>query len=143
MEHRHMQAALDEAASALRAGDFPVGAVLVHEGKVIGRGRNRVTSGDDLTLHAEMDVLQQTASYLRKHEGQCELYTTLEPCMMCAGAVAFAGIKRVVYAAPDPARGAAELFQQRAFYRCMKVSFEIGERGEESQRLLASYEQRK
>lgn len=143
MEPTHMQAALHEAASALEAGDFPVGAALVHEGQVIGRGRNRVTSGDDLTLHAEMDVLRQAASYLREHEGQCELYTTLEPCMMCAGAIAFAGIKRVVYAAPDPARGVAELFEQREFYRSKKVSFELGNGDEESQRLLESYEQQK
>lgn len=143
MEPKHMQAALTEAVSALTAGDFPVGAVLVHEGQIIGRGRNRVTSGADSTLHAEMDVLRQTASYLREHEGQCELYTTLEPCMMCAGAVAFAGIKRVVYATADPARGAAELFPQRAFYRSKQVTFELGDGGEKSQRLLESYEQRK
>lgn len=103
-----MRAALDEAERALAYGDVPVGAVTVHQGKIIGRGHNRREADQDPTAHAEMIALRQAAAALGhwRLEG-VTLYCTLEPCAMCAGAMVLARLPRLVYAATDPKAGAA------------------------------------
>lgn len=103
-----MRAALDEAERALAYGDVPVGAVAVHQGKIIGRGHNRREADQDPTAHAEMIALRQAAAALGhwRLEG-ATLYCTLEPCAMCAGAMVLARLPRLVYAATDPKAGAA------------------------------------
>ena len=102
-----MQQALREAELALEADDVPVGAVIVHEGRVVGRGHNQREQLQDPTAHAEMIALTAAATAVGswRLEG-CTLYVTLEPCVMCAGAIVLARIERLVFGARDPKAGA-------------------------------------
>lgn len=105
---RFMREALEEAKRAADAGEVPVGAVLVKDGKVVARGGNRTIRDRDPTAHAEVLVLREAARLLDNHrlEG-LSLYVTLEPCPMCAGAIAEARLERLVFGADDPKKGAA------------------------------------
>ena len=102
-----MREALLLAGKAAAAGEVPVGAVVVKDGKVVGRGHNRPVSSHDPTAHAEIVAMRDAAERLGNYRlGGCELYVTLEPCAMCAGAILHARIERVVYGAADPKSGA-------------------------------------
>ncbi len=102
-----MQSAIDEARSAAEAGEVPIGAALVHEGKVLSRSGNRTIRDCDPTAHAEMVVIREAARLLGNYRmAGTTLYVTLEPCSMCAGAIIQARIPRVVYGADDPKGGA-------------------------------------
>jgi tRNA(adenine34) deaminase len=102
-----MEEALRQAQRALEAGEVPVGAVVVCEGKLVGLGFNRNLLDGDPTAHAEMMALRQAAQALGNHRLlQCEMYATLEPCPMCAGALVHARLRRLVYGADDPKAGA-------------------------------------
>ena len=102
-----MHAALDLARQAAVAGEVPVGAVVVKDGVIIGRGYNQPVSRHDPTAHAEVMAMRDAAQQLGNYRlTGCDLYVTLEPCCMCAGAMMHARIRRVVYAAPDPKTGA-------------------------------------
>jgi tRNA(adenine34) deaminase len=103
----YLHAAVAEAQDAEANGEVPVGAVVLHDGKIIGRGQNRVLRDSDPTAHAEIVALREAGRALANYrlEG-CTLYATLEPCAMCAGAILHARISRLVYAAPDPKAGA-------------------------------------
>ena len=102
-----LHAAIAEAHAAEAAGEVPVGAVVVHENKIIGRGQNRVLRDNDPTAHAEIVALRQAAAALKNYRlSGCTLYVTLEPCAMCAGAILHARTGRLVYAASDPKAGA-------------------------------------
>jgi tRNA(adenine34) deaminase len=102
-----MEEALRAAQRALEAGEVPVGAVVVHAGEIIGRGWNRNITDSDPTAHAEIVALRQAAAHLGNHRlGDCELFVTIEPCPMCAGALVHSRVKRVVYGADDPKAGA-------------------------------------
>jgi tRNA(adenine34) deaminase len=103
----NLRAAIAEAQDAEANGEVPVGAVVVHENKIIGRGQNRVLRDSDPTAHAEIVALRQAGRALKNYRLEdCTLYATLEPCAMCAGAILHARIARLVYAAPDPKAGA-------------------------------------
>jgi tRNA(adenine34) deaminase len=103
-----MEEALRLAAEAGAAGEVPVGAVAVCEGRVVGRGRNRREGDKDPTAHAELLAVQEAARTLgRWRLSGVTLYVTLEPCAMCAGALVLARIDRLVYGAADPKAGAA------------------------------------
>jgi tRNA(adenine34) deaminase len=104
-----MERALGQARLAASVGEVPVGAVLVKDGSVIAETHNLVESKPDATAHAEMLALQRAAASLNswRLEG-VTIYVTLEPCPMCAGAMALARISRLVYAAPDPKKGAVD-----------------------------------
>jgi tRNA(adenine34) deaminase len=103
----YLRAAIAEAQAAEIAGEVPVGAIVVHEGKIIGRGQNRVLRDSDPTAHAEIVALREAGRNLANYRLEdCTLYVTLEPCAMCAGAILHARIARLVYAAPDPKAGA-------------------------------------
>ena len=103
-----MQAALAEARSAGEAGEVPIGAVAVMGGKIVGRGQNRVLRNVDPTAHAEMVAIRAAAKAIGNYRlMDCELYATLEPCAMCAGAMIHARLGRLVYGAADPKAGAA------------------------------------
>lgn len=108
-----MEEALRAAQRALEAGEVPVGAVVVHNGKVIGRGGNRNLTDSDPAAHAEIVALRQAGATLGNHrlEG-CELFATIEPCAMCAGALVHARLKRLVYGADDPKAGAIHSVMQ-------------------------------
>ena len=103
-----MQAAMAEARAAEAAGEVPVGAIVVSSaGEVIARGRNRVLQDSDPTAHAEIVALRSAGSALGNYRlSGCTLYSTLEPCSMCAGAILHARLARLVYAAADPKAGA-------------------------------------
>ncbi|NUQ06520.1 MAG: nucleoside deaminase [Anaerolineae bacterium] len=103
-----MRLALEEADAALATGDVPIGAVAVHDGVVIGRGRNRREADHDATAHAEMLALREASTALgRWRLDDVTLYCTLEPCAMCAGAMVLARLPRLVYAAVDLKAGMA------------------------------------
>jgi len=107
-DHYFMQAALDQARLAAQSGEVPVGAVLVHQGKVIASGHNAPIGAHDPTAHAEIRALRQAAEHLGNYRLEdCELFVTLEPCPMCAGALLHARVRRVVFGASDPKTGAA------------------------------------
>jgi tRNA(adenine34) deaminase len=106
-DEQFMRAALAEAASAARAGEVPVGAVVVADGTIVGRGFNAPISGHDPSAHAEIGALRDAAAGLANYRlPGCDLYVTLEPCAMCAGAIIQARIRRLVFGATDPKTGA-------------------------------------
>lgn len=101
-----MREALKEAAAALERGEVPIGAVIVADGRVIGRGHNLTETLTDATAHAEMQAITAASAALGgKYLTECTLYVTVEPCVMCAGAIAWAQLGRLVYGAADPKRG--------------------------------------
>ena len=103
---RFMKMALDEAKVAASEGEIPVGVVVVCKGMVIARAHNMTETLTDVTAHAEMQAITAAASYLGgKYLDECTLYVTLEPCTMCAGAIDWSQLKRLVYGASDPKRG--------------------------------------
>ena len=114
---RHMEAALDLARLSAAAGEVPVGAIVVKDGEIGGRGGNRPIAGHDPTAHAEIVAMREAATKLGTDRlVGCDLWVTLEPCAMCAGAIAHARIARLYYGASDPKGGAVEhgprLFEQ-------------------------------
>lgn len=106
MEHFFMQSALAEARAAAEEGEIPIGAVVVCGGRIVGKGHNRVEALGDATAHAEMQALTAAMNSLgSKYLPECTLYVTVEPCVMCAGALAWSQIGCVVYGAADPKKG--------------------------------------
>ena len=104
-----MAMALDEARAAGARGEVPVGCVIVRDGAVVARAGNRTLADRDPTAHAEVVAIRQAAaSFGSERLDACDLYVTLEPCVMCAGAVAFARIRRLYYGAADPKGGAVD-----------------------------------
>ncbi len=104
-----MDMALEEARAAGAAGEVPVGCVIVRHGVVIARAGNRTLAERDPTAHAELIAIRAAAAWLGSERlDDCDLYVTLEPCAMCAGALAFARIRRLYYAAADPKGGAVD-----------------------------------
>ncbi|MEO5914882.1 MAG: nucleoside deaminase [Luteolibacter sp.] len=91
-----MQAAVDEARQGLAEGGIPIGSVLVHQGKIIGRGHNRRVQKGSTTLHGEMDALENAGRQSAAVYRECVIYTTLSPCPMCSGAILLYGIPKVV-----------------------------------------------
>ncbi len=105
-----MGAALRQARAAGRSGEVPVGAVVVAFGRIVGRGANRPVGARDPTAHAEVNALRRAARRLRNYRlGGATLYVTLEPCLMCLGAMVHARIQRLVFGARDPKIGATRL----------------------------------
>ena len=105
-DEQFMRRALDEAMVARDAGEIPVGAVVVADGRIIARAHNLTETLGDVTAHAEMQAITSAANQLGgKYLTDCTIYVTLEPCIMCAGAIGWAQIRRVVYGASDDKRG--------------------------------------
>lgn len=103
---RFMRLALDEAKMAAQQGEIPIGAVVVSRGQVIGRGHNLTEMLRDVTAHAEMQAITAAAETLGgKYLTDCTLYVTIEPCVMCAGALGWSQVSRLVYGAPEEKRG--------------------------------------
>jgi tRNA(adenine34) deaminase len=141
---RFMEAALAEARSALEAGNLPIGAAIVHEEEIIQLGRNAIDVPGDDTHHAELVAIQAVAHFLSKHKRECTLYTTLEPCMMCLGAIINVGIESIVIARPDPDIGALRLLPHAEYYkfRAGRLKVVTGFMAAESQALLTEYVRR-
>jgi tRNA(adenine34) deaminase len=108
-----MEEALRCAQRALELGEVPVGAVMIFDGKVVGRGWNRNITDSDPSAHAEIMALREAGARIGNHRlGQCDLFVTIEPCAMCAGAMVHARIRRLVYGADDPKAGAVHSAMQ-------------------------------
>ena len=115
-DEKYMRLALAEAQKALAADEIPVGCVIVSQGQIIGRGHNLTETLSDVTAHAEIQAITAAAQTLGgKYLPDATLYVTVEPCVMCAGAIGWAQISRIVYGAPDPKRGYAT-YSPRAFH---------------------------
>ena len=105
-DEKYMRLALEEAKLALEADEVPIGAIIVSGGRIVGRGHNLVETLVDVTAHAEIQAITAAASTIGgKYLNDCTLYVTVEPCPMCAGALAWSQIGRIVYGASDPKRG--------------------------------------
>ncbi len=105
-DEKYMREALREALQAAEEGEIPIGAVIVGRGRIIGRGHNMTETLHDATAHAEMiAITTATETIGGKYLNDCTLYVTVEPCPMCAGALNWSQIGRIVYGAPDPKRG--------------------------------------
>ena len=142
-----MKRALALAREAAEAGEVPIGAVVVKDGTVIGEGRNAPRAMHDPTAHAEIAAIRAAALALGDERlTGCELFVTLEPCAMCAGAIAHARLARVTYAAPDPKGGAvahgARVFDHPQCLHKPEVVSGIGE-GEAAEQLRAFFRDRR
>jgi tRNA(adenine34) deaminase len=137
-----MRVALEEARAAALAGEVPVGAVVARGREIVAKGRNRMRDGFDPTAHAEMVALRAAAKALgtARLDG-CDLWVTLEPCAMCAGAIALARVSRLYFAAPDAKGGAVlhgpRLFSQPTCHHAPEVYHGLCE--EESAELLRTF----
>ena len=137
-----MEEALIEAKKALKKGEVPVGAVVVLEEDVIGRGYNQPITKNDPTAHAEIMALKDAAMNLKNYRLKNALvYTTLEPCLMCAGALVHARIKKLIYSASDPKSGVIESNGNlmRSAFLNHKISYEGGILKEESSEILKNF----
>ena len=118
-DERYMRMALAEAKQAFGKGEVPVGCVIVANGQIVGRGHNLTETLADVTAHAEIQAITAAANTLGgKYLTQCSLYVTIEPCTMCAGAIGWAQIKRVIYGAADEKRGFTRLAPQALHPKC-------------------------
>lgn len=139
LDEQFMRQALEEARSAAEADEVPIGAVVVSpKGAIIGRGHNLTEALNDVTAHAEMQAITAAATRLGgKYLTGCTLYVTVEPCAMCAGAIGWAQISRIVYGAPDPKRGYRVFAARPPFHPRARV--EGGLLADEATALLRSF----
>lgn len=141
--HEHwMRQALIGAQKAGELDEVPVGAVVVHEGEIIGRGWNKPISGCDPTAHAEVMALREAAASVENYRlVDCDLYVTIEPCTMCAGAIVHSRIRRVIYGAVEPKAGCVEsngnLFQAPYFNH--RVEALGGVLGQECSQIISDF----
>lgn len=118
-DRQYMQQALIEARKALDEGEIPIGAVVVCRGRIIARGYNLTERLHDVTAHAEMQAITSATEYLGgKYLTDCTIYVTVEPCVMCAGALGWSQISRVVYGAGDEKRGFRRFAPQALHPKC-------------------------
>jgi tRNA(adenine34) deaminase len=121
-----MQEALRAAQRALEAGEVPIGAVVVLDGKIVGRGFNRNLGDSDPTAHAEVVALREAGAAIGNHRlSDCDLFATIEPCAMCAGALVHARIRRLVYGADDPKAGAVHSVMQVVNHPSLNHQMEV------------------
>ena len=140
-DERYMRKALEEARRAFDADEIPVGAVVVCGDQIIARGHNLTEMLHDVTAHAEMQAITAAAEHLGgKYLDVCTLYVTVEPCIMCAGAIGWAQLGRLVYGASDPKRGYS-FFAPKALHPKTKVVSGVLE--EECAALMKEFFQRK
>lgn len=140
-DEQYMKQALQEAQRALSEGEVPIGAVIVCRGQIIARGRNLTERLHDVTAHAEMQAITAATERLGgKYLTDCTLYVTVEPCIMCAGALGWSQIPRVVYGAGDEKRGFRRFAPKALHPRCEVVA---GVLEEECTALMKSFFQKK
>lgn len=136
-DEKFMREALAEARASAAAGEIPIGAVVAWKGRIIGRGHNMTERLHDTTAHAEMiAITAATEAMGGKYLNDCTLYVTVEPCPMCAGALAWAQMGRIVYGAPDPRRGFS-LFTPSLLHPRTQVA--AGTLGEECSNLMLEF----
>ena len=140
-EERFMRLALKEAQEAFRCDEVPIGAVVVCQGRVIARGHNLTETLTDVTAHAEMQAITSASSFLGgKYLNDCTLYVTVEPCLMCAGALGWSQISKVVFGAADEKRG-FHTFCDNPFHK--KTKIEGGVLAEECGKLITDFFKKK
>jgi tRNA(adenine34) deaminase len=146
LDEQFMREALSEALTAQSAGEVPVGAVVVLDGKIVGRGANRNLRDFDPTAHAEVLALREAGKKLGNHRlPGCSLFVTIEPCAMCAGALIHARLKRLVYGARDTKAGAVESVMQVINHPLLNHKMEVvgGVLGEECTALIQEFFRRR
>ena len=140
-DEKYMRLALQEAQEALRRDEVPIGCVIVCEGRIIGRGHNLTETLQDVTAHAEMQAVTAATQTLGgKYLQGCTLYVTVEPCVMCAGAIGWAQVARVVYGASDDKRGYTRFAPVALHPKC---SVTAGVLEDECRTLMQEFFQRK
>ncbi len=136
-DEKYMRLALEEAKLALEADEVPIGAIIVAGDRIVGRGHNLVETLTDVTAHAEIQAITAAASTIGgKYLNDCTLYVTVEPCPMCAGALAWSQIGRIVYGASDAKRGFSTISNNMLHPRTVVVS---GVLSEECERLMTDF----
>lgn len=141
-DERFMRIALDEARQAFDSDEIPIGAVVVCGGRIVGRGHNMTETFYDVTAHAEMQAITAAANTLGgKYLPECTLYVTVEPCLMCAGAIGWSQIRRIVYGAADKKRGYTTFTTRPPFHP--KATVVSGTLAEEAAELMRSFFARK
>ena len=143
-DERFMRMALDEARQAAEADEVPIGAVVVtSKGRVVGRGHNLTERLCDVSAHAEMQAITAATQTLGgKYLTDCTLYVTVEPCLMCAGAIGWAQVARIVYAAPDDKRGYRSFLPKRSPFH-PKATVTSGILADEARALMQEFFRRK
>ena len=123
-----LQAAIDEAQKGLDEGGIPIGSVIVHEGRILGRGHNRRVQSGSSVLHGEMDAFENAGRQTARVYRECVLYTTLSPCPMCSGAILLYGIPKIIVGENETFLGEEELLRSRGVQvdvlqdqRCIKL----------------------
>lgn len=125
-DEKYMRLALAEARKAASEGEIPVGAIVVAGGRIVGRGHNLTETLRDVTAHAEMQAITAAAGERdAKYLDDATLYVTLEPCLMCAGAIGWSQIRRIVIGARDPRRGFSVLTTQSPFHPKAEVTWDV------------------
>ncbi len=118
-DEQYMQLALTEASKAEQAGEVPIGCIIVSQGHIVGRGYNLTETLQDVTAHAEIQAITAASQTLGgKYLTDCTLYVTVEPCVMCAGAIGWAQVSHLVYGADDPKRGYTRFAPQALHPKC-------------------------
>jgi tRNA(adenine34) deaminase len=137
-----MRHALAEADAAGKAGEYPIGAVVAIDGRVISRGRSRQRELRSQLAHAELEALQRGAEQLWQQHDRAVLFTTVEPCPLCLGAAVMADVPHIVFAHPDPAVQSAQIVETVPYVRAHIETYLGGVLEEESRALFALYEPR-
>lgn len=141
-DERFMRAALDEARQAFEADEVPIGAVVVCDGRIVGRGHNMTETFNDVTAHAEMQAITAAVNTLGgKYLPECTLYVTVEPCLMCSGAIGWSQIRRIVYGAGDEKRGYTTFMSRQPFHP--KATVTSGVLADEAAALMRTFFARK
>ncbi len=136
----YMGLALAEAKAAAEDGEIPVGAVIVANGRVIGRGHNQTERLSDVTAHAEMLAISAAAQAIGgKYLRNCTLYVTVEPCPMCAGAIGWSQLRRIVIGAPDPKRGYSSILQPGSTPFHPRAEVSVGIREDECRAIIKDF----
>ena len=136
-DEKYMRLAIEEAKLALKADEVPIGAIIVAGGCIVGRGHNLVETLVDVTAHAEIQAITAASSTIGgKYLADCTLYVTVEPCPMCAGALGWSQIGRIVYGASDPKRGYSTIANNMLHPRTVVTS---GVLREECERLMTDF----
>lgn len=142
IDHNYMKLALEEAKKAIEHDDVPIGCVLVKNGEIIAKAHNKVEKNQDATAHAELIAIREAQNKIGyKHLLDCDMYVTLEPCAMCAGAIVLSRVKRLIIATRDPKSGASgsilEITNNPLLNHRCEVYFGIDEK--ESSELLKNF----
>ena len=141
-QHTYMQAALEQAQAAALQGEIPIGAVVVYQGQIIARAHNECVQQHFIGAHAEMLALQRAGTVLQSYRlSECDVYVTVEPCMMCAGALLQARVKRVIYGIAEAKTGAIESQLQIATHNHLNqhTAFFSGTNAEECRHLMQDF----